>query len=86
MTRFPSGHPDDEEIDGGLDAPSPKHTSVATKSVSLVSTWRGKKLDEYSKAELIEIVCELGRSLEQEHYEHSRQLDVVSDLLKKGCN
>jgi hypothetical protein len=56
---------------------------VATKSLGLVSTWRGKKLDEYSKAELIEIVCELGQSLEQEHYEHSRQLDVLQEILHK---
>lgn len=48
----------------------------------VISLWRGKKLDEYSKDELIEIVIELGTSLEQESHEHSRQLDVLSEILR----
>lgn len=48
----------------------------------MVSMWRGKKLNEYSKEELIEIVIELGQSLQQESYEHVRQLDVMGELLR----
>lgn len=50
----------------------------------IISTWQGKPLDQYTKDELIEIVIELGQSLEQEHHEHSRQLDVLSGLLNKS--
>jgi hypothetical protein len=53
----------------------------STKSLPVVSTWRGKKLNEYSKSELIDIVIELGQALEQESYEHSRQLDVLQELI-----
>lgn len=47
------------------------------------ATWMGKPLDEYTKQELIEIVIELGRMSQQEHYEHARELDVLSKLLRR---
>jgi hypothetical protein len=48
----------------------------------IISTWRGKPLEDYAKEELIEIVIELGQMQQQESYEHSRQLDVLSGLLR----
>lgn len=56
---------------------------MSQSNIRKISTWRGKKLDEYSKEELIDIVVELGQALEQEHHEHNRQLDVLESLLGK---
>jgi hypothetical protein len=47
------------------------------------STWRGKPLDQYTKAELIKIVEQLGLMQQQESVEHSRQLDVLQGLIKQ---
>lgn len=52
----------------------------------VISMWRGKHLEDCSKEELIEIVIELGQSLQQESHEHSRQLDVLGSLLKESKN
>lgn len=40
--------------------------------------WRGKPLEEYTKEELIEIVCEMGRMRNGEREQHQRDMDLVA--------
>lgn len=57
-----------------------KPTNVVDKRLN--SMYRGKKLDEYTKDELIDIVIEIGTQLQQESYEHSRKLDMLGEILR----
>lgn len=40
--------------------------------------WRGKPLEEYSKEELIEIICEMGSLRNSEREQHQKDMDLMA--------
>lgn len=47
-----------------------------------IATYYGKPLDKYTKAELIQIVCELGEMYNQTLTRHMDELDKISSWKK----
>lgn len=45
--------------------------------------WRGKPLEDFSKEELIEIICEMGRMRNGEREQHQKDMDLMATISKR---
>ena len=54
------------------------------KNIPHISTWRGKPVSEYSKDELIVIIGELGKSLEQERKHARANIDFYDGIFRQA--
>lgn len=52
--------------------------------IDKVALFKGNKITEMSKGELIEAVCFLSNLLEIEKQEHKRQLDILTEARKNS--
>ena len=58
---------------------------VTNSEYQTICTWMGRNIEELSKEELVDVVKQLGRNLEEERKRHMGTLDMWAAFRRAGA-